>query len=100
MAEPAKRKVAVEEKLGVNKFHTDEHNSHIDVDKEYPSREEIQRVIRICPAGLYKLDDDGVLFFDYLGCLECGSCRVISGGKVIREWNYPVGGLGIEYRLG
>ena len=92
--------VNVTEKLGVNRYHTDEHNSHITVDKEYPDKEEVYRIVRACPAAIYTLGDDDRLFFDYLGCLECGTCRVLSGGKVIKEWNYPVGTLGIEYRLG
>jgi len=40
--------VNVAEKLGVNKFQTDEHNSHIDVDKEYADRDEVDRVVRLC----------------------------------------------------
>jgi len=92
--------VNVADKLGVNKFHTDEHNSHIEVDKEYPDRSEIDKVVRACPAGLYSLDENGTLFFDYLGCLECGTCKVLSEGKVVKSWNYPSGTLGIEYRKG
>ena len=93
-------KVNVAEKLGVNKFNTDEKNSHIDVDKEYPDKEEVNRVIRVCPAALYSLDENGTMFFEYLGCLECGTCKVLSDGKVIKSWNYPAGTRGIEYRLG
>ena len=93
-------KVNVAEKLGVNKDHTDEHNPHIQVDKEYLDRDEIERVVRVCPAALYSVDDNGTLFFDYLGCLECGTCKVLSEGKVVEDWNYPVGTKGVEYRLG
>jgi len=93
-------KVNVAEKLGVNKFHTDEHNSHIDVDMEYPDKNEIDRVVRVCPASVYSVDENGVFFFEYLGCLECGSCKALSEGKLIKAWNYPSGTLGIEYRLG
>lgn len=94
------KSVGVEEKLGLNKFHADEHNCHIDVDKQYPDLEEIKRVVRVCPAALYKLDDQNKLYFDYLGCLECGTCRVLSKGKVIKDWHYPSGTMGIEYRFG
>ena len=93
-------KINVADKLGVNRFHTDEHNAHIIVDKEFPDKNEIDLVVRVCPAALYSVGDDGTMFFDYLGCLECGTCRVLSGGKVVKEWNYPVGTMGIEYRLG
>jgi len=93
-------KVNVADKLGMNKFHTDELNSHIEVDKEYPDKAEIDLVTRVCPAGLYSVDENETLFFDYLGCLECGTCKVLSEGKVVKNWNYPPGTLGIEYRMG
>ncbi|MEG0876434.1 MAG: ferredoxin family protein [Oscillospiraceae bacterium] len=100
--EPCKQAPAprVEDKLGKNKFHTDEHHSHIDVDKEYGDGAELEKVIKACPAALYKLDENGTLFFDYLGCLECGTCRVLSGGRVIKDWQYPKGSLGVEFRMG
>ena len=59
----------------------------------------IDRVVRVCPAALYKKDGDGVRF-DYLGCLECGTCRVLSGGKLVESWNYPVGAFGMSFRQG
>ena len=90
----------VEDKLGKNKFHTDEHHSHITPDKEYSDLAELEAVVRACPAALYKLEEDGGLTFDYLGCLECGTCRVLSGGKVIKAWDYPGSSLGVEYRFG
>lgn len=93
-------KVNVAEKLGVNKFNTDEHNSHIDVDKEYSDYDEIDRVVRVCPAATYSLDENKTLFFEHLGCLECGSCKVLSEGKLVKAWDYPLGTRGIEYRLG
>ena len=94
-------KVNVSEKLGVNKFITDEHNSHIDVDKEYPDSKEVNRVLRACPAAVYSMDEEGSkLFFEYLGCLECGTCKVLSEGKLVKSWNYPSSARGIEYRLG
>lgn len=93
-------KLTIEDKLGRNKFKTDELNSHIQLDKEYLDPEEVERVCLICPAGLYKVADDGELKFDHLGCLECGACRVLSGGKVIKDWDYPVGGFGISFRSG
>lgn len=92
------KKVDVADKLGVNRFRTDETHSHIVVDKEYPNKDEIQKLTQACPAGLYKEGPNGELFFEYLGCLECGTCRVLCGGKVIKDWNYPKGSLGVEYR--
>lgn len=93
-------KMTIQDKLGVDKFNTDEQNSHIQVDKGYEDEKEIQRIIRACPAGLYTLSEDGRMEFDHLGCLECGTCRVLSGGKIVKEWNYPAGGKGISFRKG
>jgi len=55
--------------------------------------------IKICPAGLYSLDEDGNLIFNYEGCLECGSCRLICPYNNIR-WNTPPGGYGVDYSFG
>lgn len=93
-------KMTIQDKLGLNKFNTDELNSHIQVNKDYADKEETDRVIRVCPAGLYQMEEDGRISFDHLGCLECGTCRVLSKGKVVEEWNYPAGEKGVSYRMG
>ncbi len=93
------KKMSVEDKLGTNVFHTDEVNSHIDVDKAYPDKEEIMKVVLACPAACYTYDND-TLSFSHLGCLECGTCRVLSHGKVVKDWNYPDGTRGVFYRQG
>ncbi|MBS7528320.1 MAG: ferredoxin like protein [Clostridiales bacterium] len=90
-------KISVADKLGVNKFNVYEEKSHIVIDKQYPDAAEVDRVVRICPAALYTADANGVRF-DYLGCLECGTCRVLSGGKVVTDWQYPVGSFGVSFR--
>lgn len=92
--------VSTEEKLAANKFYVDEENGHIEISKTYQNRQEMMKLVKACPAGLYKLDETDTLTFDYAGCLECGTCRVLSKGKVITKWDYPAGGCGIEYRLG
>ncbi len=94
------KRMSVEDKLGRTKFVVDEEHSHIIVDKEYLDREEVRKLCNVCPAGLYKLDEQGNLIFSYLGCLECGTCRALSLGKVISEWNYPRDGYGVTFRLG
>ncbi|MDR1069620.1 MAG: ferredoxin family protein [Gracilibacteraceae bacterium] len=91
--------VNVDEKLGVNKFHVDEGNAHI-VLKDSPDLAEYHKLFLACPAGLYKIDDSGVLRFDYAGCLECGTCRVLCGKTILDKWEFPNGGMGIEFRYG
>lgn len=92
-------RMTVEDKLGVDKFNVNEEESHILVDKQYPDPAEVGRVVRICPAALYKQEGDKVRF-DYLGCLECGTCRILSGGKLVQEWKHPLGAFGITFRQG
>ncbi len=92
--------INIDEKLSVNKFFVDEGNGHIEIDKDYGNRKEIMKLVKACPAGLYKLDEKDTLTFDYAGCLECGTCRVLSNGKVVTKWDYPEGSFGIEFRYG
>ncbi len=92
--------MTVEEKLGRNKFYVDEHEPHITIDNDYADLAEKLKLIKACPAGLYKLNEDNSLSFDYAGCLECGTCRVLCLGTVLKGWNYPQGTMGIEFRYG
>nr|WP_295974128.1 4Fe-4S dicluster domain-containing protein [uncultured Bacillus sp.] len=93
-------KVNIEEKLGVNKFNVDEENSHIVIKKEKIDMNEFKKLMIACPAGLYALNDDDSVRFDYAGCLECGTCRVLCGSTIIEKWEFPQGTFGIEFRKG
>lgn len=90
-------KMTVADKLSTDKFVLFEAKSHIEVDKSFSDTEEVDRVVRICPAALYQAGENGVRF-DYLGCLECGTCRVLSKDKLVKSWDYPVGGYGVSFR--
>ena len=68
--------VNVDEYLAVNKYEVDEGNPHIEL-VEDPDDAEFDKLIKVCPAALYKRDADGVKSFDYAGCLECGSCAYV-----------------------
>lgn len=92
--------VNVEEKLGVNKFAVDEENPHIILKKAAIDLKEFQKLVIACPAGLYSINEDGSVRFDYAGCLECGTCRVLCGNTILEKWEFPVGTLGIEFRYG
>ncbi|MDR0424301.1 MAG: 4Fe-4S dicluster domain-containing protein [Clostridiales Family XIII bacterium] len=92
-------KMSVDDKLGVVRFKVDEHNAHIIVDDTYQNMDEINLLVMACPASLYSYED-GKVAFNYEGCLECGTCRVLSSGKVIKSWSYPRGPLGVEYHQG
>ncbi|SUH66487.1 ferredoxin FixX [Salmonella enterica subsp. enterica serovar Madelia] len=81
-------KVNVDVKLGVNKFYVDEGHPHI-ILRSSPDMQEFNKLIKACPAGLYKLDDAGNIHFDSAGCLECGTCRVLCGNTLLEKWEYP-----------
>lgn len=99
MKNELKNDVNVDVKLGVNKFFVDEEEAHIEL-VDNPDPAELAKLIAACPAGLYKQDDDGEIQFDYAGCMECGTCRVICGDSIIKKWNYPNGTFGVEFRFG
>jgi len=91
-------KMSIDDKLGLNKFNIDESKSHIEIDEDFTDEAEINKLLLGCPAHLYELTPEGKLTFNYEGCLECGTCRVLSSGKVVKSWSYPESGFGIEYR--
>ena len=90
----------LEERLGANKYYVDETCPHIIIDGESVSREEAMKLVNGCPAGLYTLQEDGKLAFDFAGCLECGTCRVLCGHSVVKTWKYPRNAKGVEFRQG
>ena len=91
--------VNVDEHLSLNKYEVDEENAHIELVDD-PDDAEFDKLIRVCPAALYKRDEDGVKSFDYAGCLECGTCRIACGGTIIKKWANPQPTMGVEYRFG
>lgn len=94
-----KNEVNVDVKLGVNKFFVDEGEAHIEL-ADNPDLNEFRKLEIACPAGLYKRDDNGAIHFDYAGCLECGTCRILCGKTILKKWEYPNGTFGIEFRYG
>jgi ferredoxin-like protein FixX len=91
--------VNIDVKLGVNRFRVDETHPHI-ILVANPDREQFRKLINACPSGLYRQDDAGNIHFDYAGCLECGTCRVLCEGTLLEKWEYPLGTFGVEFRFG
>lgn len=91
--------VNVDDYLALNKYEVDEENAHIIVVAD-PDRAEFSKLVRICPAALYKRSDTGEQTFDYAGCLECGTCRIVAEGGILAAWEYPQPTMGVEYRYG
>jgi len=88
----------IDEYLSANKYEVDE-VSHI-VLADDPSDKEFEKLVRVCPAALYKMDSEGSKSFDFSGCLECGTCRIACGDTVVKEWRNPAAAMGVEYRYG
>ena len=99
MSQIAPITVNVDELIAVNKYEVDEENAHIEL-AEDPDMEEFKKLVRVCPAALYKINEDGTTSFDYAGCLECGTCRIASEGTIVRKWENPGPTMGVEYRFG
>jgi ferredoxin like protein len=93
------KKQGPEESLGLDKFAVDEEEAHIVLDKTICEKCKDKPCLVVCPAVLYTLKD-GTINFDYAGCLECGTCRVMCAQKGVAKWTYPRGGFGIAFRYG
>lgn len=90
--------VNVDAYLAKNKYEVDE-TPHIELVDD-PDDEEFDKLVRVCPAALYKRRENGAKSFDYSGCLECGTCRIACGDTIIKRWEYPQPTMGVEYRFG
>lgn len=89
----------VDQYLSLNKYNVDEEFAHIELASEF-EREEFEKLVKVCPAALYRISDDGSTSFDYAGCLECGTCRIACGDTVLTRWENPRPTQGVEYRFG
>lgn len=93
-------RISAPELLGLNRFTVDEEEAHIVINKEICAKCQDKPCLYVCPAVLYKLDKSGEMTFDYAGCLECGTCRVMCKNKGIVKWVYPRGTFGVSFRQG
>jgi ferredoxin like protein len=91
------KKLGPEELLALDKFSVDEGHPHILVDKSICATCTAQVCLVVCPARCYRLKD-GAVNFEYAGCLECGTCRVMCTGKGVTSWNYPRATFGVTFR--
>jgi ferredoxin like protein len=52
-----------------------------------------------CPARCYQWNEERKkIDFAYEPCLECGTCLLLCDRGAL-DWNYPVGGFGVRFRL-
>ena len=89
----------IDEKIAIDAFKQDT-EPHITLDEKICGECEVLSCVHNCPAGLYEYNEEtGKIDFDYSGCLECGTCKLVcpSGGVT---WSYPRGEFGVRYRYG
>ena len=60
----------LEERLGANKYYVDETSPSYLGGWRWFSHEEKMKLVNGCPAGLYTLQENGDLAFDFAGCLS------------------------------
>lgn len=95
--------VPIDEYLALNKYNVDEDNAHIELiceEIDDIDDAEFRKLMCVCPAGLYRIDEAGSKSFDYAGCLECGTCRICCGGTIVERWENPQPCMGVQYRFG
>jgi ferredoxin like protein len=90
----------VEDKLYWDRFVVDAGRPHIKVRPHDVPSPALKAMVFACPAGCYAETDDGKVEISPDGCLECGTCRIVTAGTGEVEWNYPRGGFGILYKFG
>lgn len=91
--------VNVDELIATNRYNVDEANAHIELVEDSDTAE-FMKLVRVCPAALYKVEETGAKSFDYAGCLECGTCRIACEDTIVRKWQNPQPTMGVEYRFG
>jgi len=88
----------IDKYLAVNKYSPSD-ETHIELVDD-PDMAEFMKLVRVCPAALYKITESGEQRFDYSGCLECGTCRIICGDTIVEKWRNPDPECGVQYRYG
>lgn len=96
----AESMIKVEDKLYFNRFVVDAGKPHISVRPHKIPSAQLRSLEYICPAGCYSANDQGQIEIAPDGCLECGTCRIVTSATGEVEWNYPRGGFGILYKFG
>lgn len=90
----------VEEKLFQNRYLVDAGKPHIRVKPHDVPSASLLAMTTLCPAGCYSVAESGQVEVAADGCLECGTCRIVTTNTGEIEWNYPRGGFGVLYKFG
>ncbi len=90
----------VEEKLYQNRYLVDAGRPHISIRPHSRPSKALASMTSLCPAGCYTKTESGQVEVSPDGCVECGTCRIVTHGTGELEWNYPRGGFGVLYKFG
>lgn len=90
----------VEDKLFQNRYLVDPGRPHIKVRPHERPSKALLALTHTCPAGCYNLNDKGQIEVTVDGCIECGTCRIVTAKTGEIEWNYPRGGFGVLFKFG
>ncbi|KAA5613612.1 ferredoxin family protein [Rhodovastum atsumiense] len=96
-AAPAPR---IEEKLYQNRYLVDAGRPHVKIKNQGEPTPELKTLVNVCPAGCYAITEQGKVEVVPDGCMECGTCRVLTAETGDLEWNYPRGGYGVAFKFG
>lgn len=91
---------AVENKLYFNRYVVDAGKPHITVKPHETPSAQLRALTHLCPAGCYSENESGQVEVMTDGCLECGTCRIVTASTGEVDWHYPRGGFGILYKFG
>ncbi len=102
MATEKHDELTLEDKLYRTKYEPDSKNSHIELNQGNGADTEIRKLLKVCPAEVYKEDpaDKEQINVSHDNCLECGTCRQIVKDTAVLNWKYPDGGMGVKYKHG
>lgn len=92
--------IKVEEKLFQNRYLVDAGRPHIKVRVHDKPSKQLKSLTHACPAGCYAANEKGQIEITADGCMECGTCRVLTADTGEIEWNYPRGGFGVLFKFG
>lgn len=90
--------IELKAKLGLDVFKAGS-DAHIKIRPGMEKDPRLKKAVLLCPAGLYSENEEGEVVLTIDGCLECGTCRIACGNEVL-DWNYPDGGIGVQFRFG
>ena len=91
----------VEDKLFQNRYRVDADRPHISV-KDVTVCTDLcttRQCTVCCPAGCWT-HEDGTIALMTVGCLECGTSRIVCDEFKNVDWSYPRGGYGILFKFG